>query len=215
MHLVSVSSHFAHLCGFLKVSPFLDTWLNLAELVVVYCCAWQWLTKPRPEMQRFLVLLIFTWMVNFFVFEPLLLALHLVVGEPTLGDAWMHSESVYGRSLIEAHVAVQCCARGLWYHIESRQIDCKDLLNLVWKLFMVQVRFVSWLCGPELGWRFKRASRYLPGILKWLTGSVHFDGIRFDATAKKRLKIWSCLTTSHGPGLCIPQKRRDQASLTL
>ena len=49
--------------------------------------------EPRPEMQRFLVLLVFSWMMNFFVFEPLLLALHLVVGEPTLGDTWMHSES--------------------------------------------------------------------------------------------------------------------------
>ena len=49
-------------------------------------------------MQRFLVLLVFSWMMNFFVFEPLLLALHLVVGEPTLGDTW-HSESVCWRSL--------------------------------------------------------------------------------------------------------------------
>lgn len=86
-----------------------------------------------PEMQRFLVLLVFSWMMNFFVFEPLLLALHLVVGEPTLGD----------------------------------------LVNIIWKLFMVQVRFVSWFCGlciPQE--RRDQASKFLTDSSQRLTKSL-------------------------------------------
>ena len=39
-----------------------------------------------PEMQRFLVLLVLSWFMNYFIFEPMYLALHLLVGEPTLSD---------------------------------------------------------------------------------------------------------------------------------
>eukprot|EP00435_Cladocopium_sp_Y103_P068480 s1255_g31.t1 len=86
-----------------------------------------------PEMQRFLVLLVFSWIMNFFVFEPLLLALHLVVGEPTLGD----------------------------------------LVNMIRKLFMVQVRFISWLCRlciPQE--RRDQASKFLADSSQRLTKSL-------------------------------------------
>ena len=39
-------------------------------------------------MQRFLVLLVLSWFMNYFIFEPVYLALHLLVGEPTLSVAW-------------------------------------------------------------------------------------------------------------------------------
>lgn len=39
-------------------------------------------------MQRFLVLLVLSWFMNYFIFEPMYLALHLLVGEPTLSVAW-------------------------------------------------------------------------------------------------------------------------------
>lgn len=102
-----------------------------------------------PEMQRFLVLLVFSWMMNFFVFEPLLLALHLVVGEPTLGD----------------------------------------LVNIIWKLFMVQVRFVSWLCGlciPQE--RRDEASKFLTDSSQRLTKSL--SGLA--PPAKPAVKICCC-----------------------
>lgn len=39
-----------------------------------------------PEMQRYLLLLVLSWLMNFLIVEPLLLVLHLFVGEPAVAD---------------------------------------------------------------------------------------------------------------------------------
>lgn len=40
-------------------------------------------------MQRYLLLLVLSWLMNFLIVEPLLLVLHLFVGEPAVADAWV------------------------------------------------------------------------------------------------------------------------------
>ena len=42
--------------------------------------------RIRPEMQRYCVLLVISWLLNFILFEPLLLILHLFVGEPSVDE---------------------------------------------------------------------------------------------------------------------------------
>ncbi|CAE7211489.1 unnamed protein product, partial [Symbiodinium pilosum] len=49
--------------------------------------SWQARYVLVPEMQRFIVLLMISWLWNLLFFEPLLLILHLFVGEPSVDEA--------------------------------------------------------------------------------------------------------------------------------
>ena len=44
-------------------------------------------------MQRYIVLLAISWLLNLVLFEPLMLILHLFVGEPSVDEPWAEMPS--------------------------------------------------------------------------------------------------------------------------
>lgn len=78
-----------------------------------------------PEMQRYMAMLILAWILHLFVFEPLLLAIHLFIGEPSIDEAiYIHR----------------------WFLLQLIQVPLK-CLPLWLRHFVWEVLLGLWHCG--------------------------------------------------------------------
>ena len=77
----------------MKILDQLQSGIQLSRIHSNLCNQHFAASQLRPEMQRFLVLLLISWLMYYFITEPLLLVLHLLFGEPTLGDTWAPNRS--------------------------------------------------------------------------------------------------------------------------
>ena len=123
----------------------------------------------RPEMQRFLVLLVLSWFMNYFVLSPciwhyiFLSASQLLV---LLGNwcfllsikkcQWEKGYSTQGQKCSWTHLQTFTNIL-IRYFVNSLSLTfSKDLICVVWEGFMVPVRWLSWLCGS---WSYVRVRR--------------------------------------------------------
>jgi len=100
--------------------------------------SWQLRLVLVPEMQRYIVLLAISWFLNLLLFEPLMLILHLFVGEPSVDECLRPVLPII--LLVPRAISVCCSVLG----------KCLDRLGSCLQRFWPErlVMKVRSLCGP-------------------------------------------------------------------
>ena len=123
-----------------SASPNLRCWEHWCRILALFL----YVNMPRPELQRFLALLVISCLMNLFIFEPLSLILHLIIGEPTLSEAWIdtvesHQSSFQLEQVLRTRLSRSSAALSLglpgwhlehWYPLGAALPASKDIQGL-------------------------------------------------------------------------------------